>query len=115
MGLPKLLHDDDIDQNMPSEVDDVCIESSRLLAQPEGKVSIISGANAYAKLHKILESILKHIYPTKGMKCDQRKNLMSCMVSISTVRELEEELHSWHRTLPPALRTENKSTGQLLR
>jgi hypothetical protein len=115
IGLPQLLKDEDADQQMPLEVDDTCIEKSRILSQPAGKMSAISGTNAYIKLHKILENVVEHLYPMKRMRRGPRKSSLSCMVSISKVQEIEEELHEWHRTLPAALHLEKEATGSLLR
>ena len=115
IGLPQLLKDEDVDQQMPLEVDDTCIEKSRILSQPAGKISAISGANAYAKLHKILENVVEHIYPMKRMRRGPRKGSLSCMVSIGKVQAIEEELGEWHRTLPAPLHLEKKATGSLLR
>jgi hypothetical protein len=115
MGLPKLLNDDDIDQEMPVEVDDTCIEHSRILAQPPGSISLLSGSNAFARLNKILESVLKHVYPTKGMKRGRRKGLVSCLVSTSKIKELEEQLQDWQSSLPAPLRAGDETTGKLLR
>ena len=115
IGLPKLLHDEDVDQEMPLEVDDTCIEKLRILPQPLGKIPTISGANSYTRLQMILERVVRDIYPLKGMRHGPRKGSLSCMVSVRKVQEIEAQLREWSTSLPAGLRLKDKTTGSPLR
>ena len=101
LGLPQMLNDDDIDQEYPIEVDDEYITVERVLPMPPGKPSLMAAFNNHTRMIAILAKVLKHIYPTKGLRS---KSNQSYVVSHAKIRELEQELQKWYEQLPEAFR-----------
>lgn len=99
-GLPRLLSDEEIDQEFPREVNDVYILRGRILSQPQDEVCYVSGANAYKRLHMILDKVIKRIYPQGGRNGPSSKGSVSYAVRLDTIREIEKDLHRWSETLP---------------
>ncbi|KAK0722851.1 fungal-specific transcription factor domain-containing protein [Lasiosphaeria miniovina] len=103
LGFPLLLHDDDIDQPAPTEVDDEFITRTAILTPPPGTPSFFQAFNAHNKLMAILSKVVKHIYPLKGVEeCvmnGDRPNA-TYMISYSQIKEIERELHEWYEQLP---------------
>lgn len=101
LGMPYLLSDDDVDQDMPAEVDDECITSENILPMPEGRLSLMTAFNAHTRLVNILSKIKRYIYPIKIY--DSRGD-RTYAVSHDKVREIEQDLQQWMENLPMALR-----------
>ena len=104
LGFPLLLHDDDIDQPFPTEVDDEYITKEAILTPPPGTPSFLAGSNAHNGLMVILAKVIKHIYPLKGveecvMNGPERPNA-TYMISYAKIKEIERELHEWFEQLP---------------
>lgn len=102
LGLPILLSDDDIDQPLPSEIDDEFITDSGLLTPPPGTpCSFFKAFNANVRLNRILAGVVKHIYPLKGMpKHRDGGEAETYMISYSRIKEFEQDLHEWLEDLP---------------
>src|ERR1700760_55 len=66
LGFPHMLSDDDIDQELPVEVDDEYITKDGIRPMPPGRTSLYAASNAHTRLMEILSRVIKHIYPTKG-------------------------------------------------
>jgi hypothetical protein len=103
LGLPKTISDDDIDQDMPEEVDDQYITPNGILPMPPGHISIIAATNAHTRLLKIVAKIMRYIYPIKGMERGMSGQPGSYAVSLNRVRELERDLRDWKESLPAYL------------
>jgi hypothetical protein len=115
-GMPKLLDDDNVDQAMPVEVNDAYITTTQILSQPADEVCEVAGMNAYVKLHKILEQVVKHIYPFRGTRNAPARKSVSYMVSIEKIREIEKSLKEWMANLPSGFRLGNDPAhGSILR
>lgn len=99
LGLPRGISDEDIDQHMPTEVDDIYITKPKILEMPHGLVPLISGSNSFTTLLKILDKLIRHVYPTKGTTGKSK----GYMVSQSKVREIEKDLQRWKDGLPVEL------------
>jgi len=97
LGLPKMLSDEDIDQDMPLEVDDERITVNGVLPMPRDRVSLMMAFNAHTRLVEILSKTVRYIYPTKGRK--SKKN-HSYIVSHANIREIEQDLQRWMEALP---------------
>ncbi|KAF1985238.1 hypothetical protein K402DRAFT_422203 [Aulographum hederae CBS 113979] len=104
LGLPHTVSDDDIDQEMPAEVDDEYITETEILPMPEGKVSIMMAFNAHTKLVNILGKIVKYIYPIKNPKPAQAGSFPTYSVGYEQIRELEQDLQTWMEQLPMGLK-----------
>jgi len=103
LGLPLTLNAEDIDQDLPSEVDDFITEVE-IKPMPEGFIPITVASNANFDLAKILSKIVKSIYPTSGFQSQEQSTSRSYSVHFSTIRELENDLQTWMENLPDALK-----------
>lgn len=120
LGFPRMLSDDDIDQEMPIEVDDEYITEDSILSMPEGVTSLFAASNAHTRLTFILSKVIKYVYPTKGLE----ESLQSCTkagrtrsfyaISHARIREIEQDLADWLDKLPMALRP-GEGTIEVLR
>ena len=112
LGLPNLLSEEDIDQELPREVDDECITYDEITPMPDGRLSLMTAFNAHIRLVKILLKTVRHIYPIKP---DEARLDRSYAVSHSKVREIEQDLQQWMESLPIALRPGGEAPPQLAR
>ncbi|KAH8802477.1 fungal-specific transcription factor domain-containing protein [Xylogone sp. PMI_703] len=99
-GMPKMLSDDDIDQEMPVEVNDIYIEKAKIHQQPREELRIAAGVNAYTRLHLILAKVIRHIYPSKGLKRNRAKAPFTYMVNMTQVQEIGDDLRHWVDSIP---------------
>ncbi|KAJ5556051.1 transcriptional regulator family: Fungal Specific TF [Penicillium frequentans] len=99
-GLPRLLNDDEIDQELPREVNDVFISKGEISMQPKDEICYISGANASYRLHIIQDKVTRHIYPFRSVNTVPLDDLMAYGANIEIIREIEEELIEWAKIIP---------------
>ncbi|QSZ34893.1 hypothetical protein DSL72_007754 [Monilinia vaccinii-corymbosi] len=116
LGFPIMLSDDDIDQDMPLEVDDEYITKDAILPMPPGKMSLLVASNAHTRLMVITRKVVKHIYPIKGLEQSISGNSKaSYTISHSKIREIEKDLVDWLDMLPMELRPGGEGPAQLIR
>jgi hypothetical protein len=115
LGLPRTVSDDDIDQEMPLEIDDEYITKEGVLPMPGGQISAIASFNAHSKLCQILGKIVTNVYPTKRMHRDTTERPRAYVVNDGKVREVEKELQQWARNLQMQLRPGTDTPQKLLR
>lgn len=122
LGFPLLLNDEDIDQPLPTPVDDQFVTVAGILNPPPGTPSFFEAFNAHSKLMNILGKTVKHIYPIKridqnaageGSSADPTN--ASYSISYAKVKELEEELHQWNEELPMAWRPNPEGPNDVVR
>ena len=106
LGLPEILSSDDIDQELPLEVDDEFITRDAVLPMPAGKLSLIAASNAHTRLMHILARVTKYIYPIQELK--------QCVQETWKGR-IERDLQEWLGRLPMALRPGVAGPPELLR
>lgn len=103
LGFPMSLRDDDVDQPMPTEVDDEYITKDGILTPPPGTPSFFQACNAYSKLMEILTKVIRCIYPVKGLEqcINNREGTKSTyMISYSKIKAIEHDLQEWFAELP---------------
>jgi hypothetical protein len=103
LGFPMLLSEDEIDQPLPTEVDDEYITKDAILKPPPGKPSVFQACNAHYRLMRILSKVIKHIYPLKGVEeCVMNGNRPNAryMINYAKIREIEQDLQEWYEQLP---------------
>ena len=100
LGLPQMLSNDDIDQEMPEETDDEYITKEGILSMPPGRLSVNVALNAHTRLVDILAKTVKYIYPIKGTTHVHGKGSHSYVVSHAKIREIEADLQNWMKNLP---------------
>jgi hypothetical protein len=99
-GMPKLLSDNDIEQEFPIDVNDVYISSRNILTQPQSEICYISGANASYRLHIIRDKVTRELYPAKGLGYDQLHGLTEDAAILGNVREIANDLKKWAESIP---------------
>ncbi|KAH8909980.1 hypothetical protein BR93DRAFT_444523 [Coniochaeta sp. PMI_546] len=104
LGFPMMLSHEDIDQALPTEVDDEYITKDAILTPPPGTPSFFEAFNAQARLMEILEKVVRHIYPIKGMEesfrmKDETANA-TYVINYGRIREIEQDLQDWYDRLP---------------
>ena len=102
LGLPQTLSDDDIDQEFPTEVDDEYVTKDGILPMPDGQVSLMTAFNCHTRLVQLLSKIVRCVYPIK-VQGKQGKGDKTYSVPFSTIREIENDLENWKRSLPHIL------------
>ncbi|KAK5145786.1 hypothetical protein LTR04_001213 [Oleoguttula sp. CCFEE 6159] len=100
LGLPGSIADNDIDQEMPLEVDDECILEDRILPQPYGRWARMAATNAHIRLMGILQKITTHVYPPNGGEHRIAGGNKAYLVDRSKVNEIEVALQRWLGELP---------------
>jgi hypothetical protein len=121
LGFPLLLNEDDIDQPLPTAVDDQFITAHGILDPPIGTPSFFEAFNAHVKLMDILGKVVKHIYPLKGVELNATEGAgkepanSSYMISYAKVKEMEEELQQWNEALPLAWRPNPEGPEEVVR
>ena len=115
LGLPMMLSDDDIDQELPEEVEDEYITAEKILPMPPGQLAFITATNAHTKLVKVLQKVVRYIYPIKGVESGHDKPNPSYVVSHAKIREIERDLQEWMENLPMGLRPSSDASPELTR
>ncbi|KAI1861344.1 uncharacterized protein JN550_010874 [Neoarthrinium moseri] len=118
LGFPMLLNDEDIDQPLPTPVDDQFITKGGLIPVPAGTTSFFEAFNAHAQLMDILSKIIKQIYPLKGFEQDAAEGgqaASSFMISYAQVKEMEKVLQKWNEDLPAAWRPGSEGPEEVVR
>lgn len=104
IGLPQMLNEDDIDQELPLELDDECITKDGILSQPSDRFPLIRASNAHCRLVSILKKVVRYIYPLKIPDTGVTTTGRGIMISHAKIQELERELQQWMSDLPMELR-----------
>jgi hypothetical protein len=115
LGLPRTLRDEDIDQNLPLEVDDLYITEEGVLPMPKKQISRLTGFNAHIHLSQILGKVMTEVYPNKNMQQEAPGEPRAYVVNDTKVREVENDLQRWAKSLPMQLRPGANSSKQMLR
>ncbi|KAF3928863.1 hypothetical protein ABW20_dc0104604 [Dactylellina cionopaga] len=115
IGLPRMIHDEDIDQEYPVEVDDQHITKDGITLGVVDEPNSTSAANAHTRLVEILGKVIKKIYPIKGLQPSTFGKRTGYMISYAVVREIEQDLAKWQEGLPSYLRRGDDSPSRFLR
>ena len=117
LGFPMLLNDDDVDQLLPTPVNDEYITKDGILPVPPGTPSFFEAFNAHSRLMDILSQIIRQVYPLKGMDSVEEgtKSSASYMIKYSKIKEMEKKLQEWYEELPVAWRPNSSGTEEVLR
>jgi hypothetical protein len=111
LGLPLLLQDRDIDQPLPTEVDDEYITDGGIQRPPPGTPSFLEAFNAHTKLMRILAQVVDCLYPPTGT--DEGPLDVTYLISFAKIKEIEQDLHDWHGNLSPTWRPGPEPEGDL--
>ncbi|KAG5983544.1 hypothetical protein E4U55_007879 [Claviceps digitariae] len=94
LGLPKLLKEEDIQTEYPSDVDDEYIMENGFQPTLPGEFTRLSSALALFRISRILARILEKNYPS----------VVNYELSLRQMSSLEVELDAWYENLPMHLR-----------
>lgn len=114
LGLPQTLSDEDIDQDLPAEVDDEYITENGILPMPQGGTTLMVVFNAHVKLVNMLTKIVRKVYPIRAKEAQSSLD-KSYTVPFSTIREIENDLEEWKSNLAPGLDPAQESNPKLMR
>lgn len=102
LGLPKNIRDEDLDQDMPLDVDDEFITKEGILAVPASHLSNMAVVNAHTKLLLIMSNVVHCIYPNQK---DLSREYESYQVDYTRIVKIEADLDEWFQVISqhPAL------------
>jgi hypothetical protein len=116
LGFPKMLSEQDVDQELPMEVDDEYITETGILPMPPGKLSVFTASNAHTRLMEILAKVIREIYPTKVVEqCIPGSSRPTQVISHATIKEIECDLQDWLDKLPIGLSPGGEATEDVVR
>lgn len=116
LGLPNMLSDEDIDQELPLEIDDEYITENGIQPMSVGRFSTTCASNHHTKLVFILQKVVRHIYPIKGFKPPEENHPGDgYSISHSRIRQIERDLQTWMDDLPMELRPVDAAPKDLAR
>lgn len=94
MGLPKLLRDDDVQAEYPSDTDDEYITERGFQPTLPGEYTRLSSALALFRATRVLSRVLEDVYPAST----------GHELSLHKMAGLERDLDAWYAELPAHLR-----------
>ncbi|KAK4248760.1 fungal-specific transcription factor domain-containing protein [Corynascus novoguineensis] len=94
LGLPKLLKEDDVHTEFPSDTDDEYVTEKGFQPSLPGEATRLSNALALFRGARILGKVLERIYPSAT----------SHELSLQQMSALAGELDDWYEKLPPHLK-----------
>jgi hypothetical protein len=94
LGLPKLLKEDDIHAEYPSDTDDEYVTEKGFQPTLPGEYTKISSALALFRVSRILSMVLEQNYPSAATHD----------LSLQSFETLETELNNWSNNLPQHLK-----------
>ncbi|KAI1261194.1 hypothetical protein F5Y18DRAFT_211458 [Xylariaceae sp. FL1019] len=120
LGFPLLLNDDDIDQLLPTTVDDQFVTREAIVEPPAGTPSFFEAFNAHVKLMDLLGKVVKQVYPLKRAETERdgaesADQYASYDVSYTKIKAMEEELQQWNENLPEFWRPSPEGTAEVVR
>lgn len=111
LGLPKTLSDEDIDQDLPAEIDDEFISEQVIKsATPKEHSSMTAVVNAHIKLLRIMDKVKKYVH---GGSTAEYEKSGSYRVDYSRVAEVERDLAAWFAALPDPANLQEPVSFQL--
>ncbi|KAN0096685.1 Fungal specific transcription factor domain containing protein [Hyaloscypha variabilis] len=105
LGRPRTFHDDDIDQELPTCVNDSDLTPQRINTNASKAQSIMMASVAHNTLAKILSHILHDLYSIRPPPLPVR---------VSLSQKYSEELQSWRKNLSRFLDAEGVDTSLLI-
>jgi hypothetical protein len=117
LGFPKMLNDEDVDQELPVEVDDEFITRDAILPMPAGKLSVFVASNAHTRLMFILARVIRDVYPLKSAAggCEPGPGRPTYVVSHAKIQAIEYDLQAWLEKLPMGLMPGSDAPGDVVR
>ncbi|KAK0118637.1 hypothetical protein ONS96_011726 [Cadophora gregata f. sp. sojae] len=105
LGRPRTFHDDDIDQELPTCVDDADITAQSIQPHKSKGQAIMAASVAHNTLSKIISPILRDLYAIRAPSLPDRVNLTA---------KYAEELSNWRKGLARFLNGDSVDTSLLI-
>ncbi|KAL2856506.1 fungal-specific transcription factor domain-containing protein [Aspergillus pseudoustus] len=106
LGRPKIFHDRDIDQQLPSGANDQDLLVGASLAGPTAqRYSVMLAAVAYFKLHLILSEVLRDLYGIDRQSIGEQ-----CTLAV----KYAQMIRGWYSTVPRFLATDSQDSVPLI-
>ncbi|KLU87619.1 hypothetical protein MAPG_06616 [Magnaporthiopsis poae ATCC 64411] len=117
LGFPVLLKVSDIDQRLPTEVDDEFITKDAIIPPPPGTPAFFQATNAHVRLMDLLDRVVQEVYPLRGIEGRAGKDDQAASFTIrySTIKTIEAELQQWYEQLPIAWRPSPEGPIEVIR
>ena len=116
LGFPKMLSDQDVDQELPSEVDDDYITETKMDKMPPEKLSVFTASNAHTRLMAILAKVIREIYPTKAVQqIVPGSATPTYVISHAKIKDIEIDLQDWLDKLPMGLKPGGEASEDIVR
>jgi len=96
LGLPRLIRDDDVHAEYPTDVDDENVTERGFQPALPGESTKLSSALALFRAARIMSKVLSEIYPADAFH----------ETSLQKIGTLSDALDIWNDELPPHLRLE---------
>jgi hypothetical protein len=100
LGLPRTLSDDDIDQELPLEIDDKYITEDDVGTNKGHSTCLMTAANAHTKLILIMASIRRNVLCSRNSSDSLSDQNEAYRVDYSRIMQAENELEEWFAKLP---------------
>ncbi|KAK8217847.1 finger protein [Phyllosticta capitalensis] len=75
LGRPRTFHDEDIDQELPTSVNDFDLHRREIRPVPANSLSIMSGCIAHIELSRIMAATLRDLYGIKPLSRERQQTL----------------------------------------
>lgn len=115
LGLPCNIVDDDIDQDMPLEIDDEGLVEGSSHPQCDQRLTQMAATNAHIRLTEILKRVVANVYPVKGGEQTHNGSSEVYLVEDWKIGEIEVALRRWSDTLPERLQPSARIFDRLSR
>lgn len=112
LGMPLLINEDDIDQDLPLLLDDIYVSPKGTPPLSFTNTCLMAGVNAHIALVKILAKAVKCIYPVGNAK-PSLATAQEFEENHSKIQEIEKNLQDWVKALPAALRPEEDAPKEI--
>ncbi len=94
LGLPKLLREEDVHAEYPSDTDDEYVTEKGFQPTLPGEYTRLSSALSLFRLSRILAQVLERVYPATS----------TYELSLQLLSSLDNELSDWSENLPTHLK-----------
>ncbi|POS73207.1 fungal specific transcription factor domain-containing protein [Diaporthe helianthi] len=105
LGRPRTFHEDDIDQELPSCIDDSDLERAAADPKPSSGQPLMLGAVAHIRLSRINDGILKDLYPIWPLSTSTR---------LKVAAQYSTRLRNWYTEMAEFLDSSRINTSMLL-
>ena len=115
LGLPGSIADDDIDQELPLDIDDKTIHKTCIPLEPSQLFTDMTATLAHVRLMGILKQIITHVYCIKSIEQIRRRRRRVYFVDQTRIHGIEICLREWCDSLSVQLKAPTSNSERLTR